>query len=504
MTISKQDSSKQDSKTADQPADKSGDGLAGSPTLPQRSPLPARRVNDRVNNNDDLDFGPRPLWKRPLVWGAVLAVGLAGAGAWWMVNGRPKSRSPQKDISALTVTVERADITAQINATGTVRPIKTVNLSPKSAGRLVELYVEQGDRVAAGQAIAQMDDSEVRSRLGQAQAAVDRARADLLKLEAGSRQEDIDEAKARVNRNRAEVTSAQARLDLAKTRLERNQGLATQGVIERDRLDGFIQEERTAQADVTRSQAGLAEAKRGLERLQNGSRVEDIAQGRAAVKEAMANLALVQTQLNDTKIRAPFTGFISQKYAEPGAFVTPTTSASTGTGATSTSIAALAQGLEVLAQVPEVDIGRIRQGQIVKVRADAYPERTFEAKVKRIAPEAVLERDVTYFEVRLGLVTGREVLRSGMNVDLVFLGDRLSNVLVVPTVAVVTVQGETGVLVPNEEQDPVFRPVTLGPAVEQQIQVLDGLESGDRVFTNLPRGKRLDSIQRERSPEPIQ
>ncbi len=450
---------------------------------------------------DDLTFAPRPFWKRPVVWGSVLALGLLGAGAWWVVAGRSRARSPQVNLDALTVVVDRADITAQINATGTVRPVQTVNLSPKVAGRLIELYVEQGDRVVAGQVIAQMDDTEARSRLGQAQAAVDRARADLLKLETGSRPEDIAEGKARVARAQAEVTSAQARLDLAKARLARNQMLTEEGVIERDRLDGFIQEARTAEADLARTQAALTEARRGLDRLQNGSRVEDIAQGRASVKEAIANLSLIQTQLSDTQIRAPFAGFISQKYAEPGAFVTPTTSASTGTGATSTSIAALAQGLEILAQVPEVDIGRIRQGQTVKVSADAYPDRTFEARVKRIAPEAVLERDVTYFEVRLGLTTGRDVLRSGMNVDLVFLGDRLTDVVVVPTVAVVTVQGETGVLVPGEEQEPVFRPVTLGPAVEQQIQILDGLESGDRVFTNLPRGKRLENIQRERSLE---
>ncbi|MEM1425957.1 MAG: efflux RND transporter periplasmic adaptor subunit [Cyanobacteria bacterium P01_H01_bin.130] len=489
MTISKPE------PASTTPDDSPGDSLAnggkgGEPTGPLTPPM---------QPVEDLTFRPRPLWKRPMVWGSVLALGLVGAGVLWIASGRSRMRSPQVNLDALTVVVDRADITAQINATGTVRPVQTVNLSPKVAGRLIELYVEQGDRVVAGQVIAQMDDTEARSRLGQAQAAVDRARADLLKLETGSRPEDIAEGKARVARAQAEVSSAQARLDLAKSRLARNQGLAEEGVIERDRLDGFIQEARTAEADLTRTQAALTEARRGLDRLQNGSRVEDIAQGRAAVKEAMANLSLIRTQLNDTQIRAPFAGFISQKYAEPGAFVTPTTSASTGTGATSTSIAALAQGLEILAQVPEVDIGRIRQGQTVKISADAYPDRTFEAQVKRIAPEAVLERDVTYFEVRLGLTTGREVLRSGMNVDLAFLGDRLTDVVVVPTVAVVTIRGETGVLVPNDEQEPVFRPVTLGPAVEQKIQILDGLESGDRVFTNLPRGKRLESIQRERS-----
>ncbi len=492
MTISKPDPKSEvesSSKLDRQPAPPSF-----FPAEPLESPPALSQDDER-----DLGLKPPPMWKRPIVWGALISVVLVGAGVLAIFRRSP-SRSPENSLDKLTVVVEQADITAQINATGTLRPVRTVNLSPKTSGQLVELYVEQGDRVAAGQVIAQMDDSEVRSRLGQAQAAVDRAQAELLRLESGNRPEDIAEAKARVNRAQADVASSQARLDLAKTRLERNQTLVDQGVIDRDTLDGSAQEARSAQADVVRSQAGLTEAQRGLERLQNGFRVEEIAQARASVKEAQANVALVRTQLNDTKIRAPFNGFISQKYAEPGSFVTPTTSASTGTGATSTSIAALAQGLEVLAQVPEVDIGRIRQGQTVNVRADSYPERTFEARVQRIAPEAILERDVTYFEVRLSLVTGLDLLRSGMNAELVFLGNRLEDALVVPTVAVVTIKGEQGVLVPNEEQEPVFRPVRLGPAVEQQVQVLEGLRSGDRVFTNLPRGKKLENIQQERSP----
>ncbi|MEM6502464.1 MAG: efflux RND transporter periplasmic adaptor subunit [Cyanobacteria bacterium P01_C01_bin.89] len=490
MTISKPDSK------PDAELERSSDSQDFSP-----AELPSFGESLGPSRDDERELGlkPPPFWKRPIVWGVLASFVLVGAGVL-AVSRRTAPRSPEENLDALTVVVDQTDITAQISATGTVRPVRTVNLSPKTSGRLVQLYVEQGDSVAAGQVIAQMDDSEVRSRLGQAQAAVDRARAELLRLEAGSRPEDIAEARARVNRAQADVASSQARLDLANTRLQRNQMLTDQGVIERDSLDGAVQEARAAEADLTRSQAGLAEARRGLERLQNGFRVEEIAQARAAVKEAQANAALVQTQLNDTQIRAPFSGFISQKYAEPGAFVTPTTSASTGTGATSTSIAALAQGLEILAQVPEVDIGLIRQGQTVKVRADSYPDRTFDAQVKRIAPEAILERDVTYFEVRLSLVTGRDVLRSGMNVELVFLGDSLKDALVVPTVAVVTIKGETGVLVPNEEQEPVFRPVTLGPVVEQQIQILDGLESGDRVFTNLPRGKKLENIQQEERP----
>ncbi|MHC5831939.1 MAG: HlyD family efflux transporter periplasmic adaptor subunit, partial [Nostoc sp.] len=99
---------------------------------------------------------------------------------------------------------------------------------------------------------------------------------------------------------------------------------------------------------------------------------EEIVQRQAAVAAAEAQLKGVQVQLEDTIIRAPLSGIVTQKYAEPGAFVTPTTSASSSASATSSSIVAVARGLEILAQVPEADLGRMKQGQQVEIVADAY------------------------------------------------------------------------------------------------------------------------------------
>jgi HlyD family secretion protein len=81
-----------------------------------------------------------------------------------------------------------------------------------------------------------------------------------------------------------------------------------------------------------------------------------------------------------------------------------------------------------------------------------------------------------------------------MNVDLTFLGDQIPNALVVPTVAIVTQQGQTGVLVPNGNKAD-FHPVTIGPTIGNQIQILKGIHSGERVFVSLPK----DRIDRPKS-----
>ena len=250
----------------------------------------------------------------------------------------------------------------------------------------------------------------------------------------------------------------------------------------------------TRPEEIARAEAEVAEARSQLEQLVNGTRPEEIARAEAEVAEAKAQVRYQEILLEETKVRAPFSGVITQRYASQGAFVTPATSASNATFASSTSIVALARGLEVLAKAPETNIGQITSGQTVEVVADAYPDQVFKGKVKLIAPEAIVERNVTLFEVEVALETGKEKLRSGMNVDLQFLGDRFDNALVVPTVAIVTKKGETGVLVPDAKNQPKFRPITLGFNIGNQIQVLQGIKAGDLVFIELPEDQKLDDI----------
>jgi HlyD family secretion protein len=427
----------------------------------------------------------------PWIIGLIVAGVLGVSGTAVLVN---RAAAPREDISELTIPVQSQDLRIRITANGTLVPIQSVNLSPKAAGIVKELYVEQGDRVAAGEVIARMDSSTLEAELAQAQANLAQAQANLAKARAGNTTAAIAQVQASVAQAEAQVREAEARLDLANDRVRRNQTLAAEGAISRDRLDEVVSEADRARASVEQTQAGVREARRRLEDLQNGSRPEDIAVAEAQVREAEGRVQGVRTQLEDTAVRAPFAGVITQKYATEGAFVTPTTSASTNSSATSTSVVALASGLEVLAEVPEVDISQISEGQAVEIVADAFPDQVFQGKVRLIAPAAVEEQNVTSFQVRVALVTGQDKLRSGMNVDLTFLGKQLNQALVVPTVAIVTKEGQTGVLVADAENQPTFKPVTIGPTIGNQTQVLQGLETGQRVFVELPENKKLEDF----------
>ncbi len=434
--------------------------------------------------------GKAPKWTPWLLGVAAVGVVAVSGTAVWSI----RRSTPASGVTELTVPVSAKTVTVRISASATVVPTQTVNLSPKNAGRVAQLLVEQGDRVRQGQVIARMESKDLEAERVQAEANLQQARANLALLQAGTRPEEVDQAQANVDLAQGQVVDAQSRLSLAQTRLGRNQALASEGAIARDRLDEVANEERSARANLEQAQARLNNALKQRDQRQNGPRIQEIQQAEAQVKAAAGRLQAVENQLEDTQIRAPFAGIITQRYATEGAFVTPTTSASTTSQATSPSIVALARGLEVLAKVPEVDIGQIKLGQEVEIKADAYPDRVFKGRVRLIAPEAVIDQNVTSFQVRVEILEGLEELRSGMNIDVQFLGTQLNNALIVPTVAIVTDRGQTGVLVPGRNNKPRFQPVTIGATIGNQTQVLQGVKAGDPVFVELPEGQKLEDV----------
>ena len=259
----------------------------------------------------------------------------------------------------------------------------------------------------------------------------------------------------------------------------------------RDRMDELKALERQAQADFEARRADFQRRERLFQREAISAADRD--DFRARYLTSKASLAAAQERIqqrsvegSELLIRAPFDGVITQRFAEPGAFVTPTTTASATAGATSSSIVELSQGLEVAAKVPESDIGRIRVGQTASVRVDAFPDQRFSAQVREIAPRAIKTDNVTSFVVELDLTDPAPNLRIGMTVDVDFQTGRTATSTLVPTVAIVTENGKPGVLLVGERSQPRFEPVELGSSSGSQTAILSDLEPGTKVFIDLP------------------
>ena len=375
-------------------------------------------------------------------------------------------------LEALTVPVTREALAIRVEGNGTVISKDTVNLSPKTTGRLAALYVEQGDRVETGQVVARMEVGSLAAELQQRKAQLDQADADYARILAGNREEDILQAEAR-------LVAAQSQVELTTTRLERFEDLARQGAISQNDLDQYVNDAQSAEANFN-------EVQQQLNATTNGSRPEEIAAAAANVAVAQAQIEVIETELADANILAPFAGYVTQTYATIGAIVTPTTTASATASATSSSILALSAGLEVEVDILEANVGQIQVGQSVEIVAEAFPNQVYEGRVQRIAPEAIIENNVTTFQVVVELLTGADQLRSGMTIDATFIGETLTNVLMVPTVAITTQGGQLGVQIPDSGGQADFQPVTVGITQAGSTQIVQGLEAGDRIFLELP------------------
>ncbi|MHC5597404.1 MAG: efflux RND transporter periplasmic adaptor subunit [Nostoc sp.] len=462
---------------------------------------------------------------------ALCLLGGIGYTLYYQVTVAPRQQASRR---VLTKPVERQSLTITVSANGTVKPERSINLSPKNSGILKSLLAKEGDIVKQGQIVAYMDDSNLRGQLTSAQGQLAQAEANLQKVQAGNRPQDIaqsqgalDEAQANLqkvqtgNRSQdiaqaqAQLQNTQAALSKAEDNFLRNQQLYKAGGISLQTLNQSRADRDSAQATVSAAQQALGLQKAGsrpedieqaravvrqrqqaLALVKAGSRQEDIDSARAQVTSARGSLQNIQAEINDTIIRAPFDGVVTKKYADPGAFVTPTTASSEVASSSSSSILSLASTNEVVANLAETNISKISFGQKVSIKADAYPGKTFEGKVSQIAAQAIVQQNVTSFEVRVSLSDPQRLLRSGMNAQVDFQVGQVENALVVPTASVVRQENATGVFVAGKNNKPVFTPIETGVTANNFTEVKSGLTGNERVLLSFPPRSRPQSTPR--------
>ena len=436
-----------------------------------------------------------------------------------------------------TLPVERDDLKITVSANGTVQAQMSVNISPETAGVLQSLKVKEGDRVKQRQVIAHMDNSNLQGQVVQKKGELAQAEANLQKLIAGNRPQEIKQAQAQLEQTEAnlqklitgnrsqDIAQAEARLNSARATLNQKQAdfrsyeqLYKQGAVSRETFNQKKAELETAQAqkaeaqqaldlqkvgtrqeEIQEARAKVKQQQQALELLKAGTRSEEIQQARAQVTSARGSLQNIQAQVNDTIITAPFDGQINRIYADPGSYVTPNTSASTVSSAVSSSILSLASiDKEIVANIAEANISKIRLGKKVIIKADAYPQRTFEGKVSQILSEATVEQNVTSFEIKVELISeeAQGLLLSGMNVEMEFQVDGVENAIVVPSVAVVRRENATGVYVAQSNGETTFKVIETGVAVNGKTEVKAGLKGTEKVLVNFPSGSRPKSRRR--------
>ena len=358
-----------------------------------------------------------------------------------------------------------------LSASGYIIARHQVEVGSKITGRVVKLEVDEGYPIKQGQVIAKLDDYEIRAQVNQAQANLAAAQARLAELEAGSRPQEIERAKAHQERLEADVKNAEVNL----RRVER---LVKDGVLQQQALDD-------ARARYDMAQNALAAAREDYELARIGPRLEQIELARAQVRQAEAELAFAQAQWQNTIIRAPVSGTILDRYVDLGEMVTTGFTSDRGAKQALVSIADL-RDLQVEMDISEADIAKAQLNQPTTITPDAYQDRRYDGVVEYIAD--VADRQKATIQVKVKVLNPDKFLRPDMGAKVTFyemgtaVPQQRASVLV-PKSAVVNQGGRTVVFIVKDEKA-VVQPVVVGPEESGYVPVFQGLQGGESVIVS--------------------
>lgn len=198
-----------------------------------------------------------------------------------------------------------------------------VRVAAEVGGRVVELLVDEGKRVAAGELIARIDVSDAEIALRGAAAARDQATAQLRLVQAGARVEDVRQARAQARSAGADIAAAQAELDAASADLQRFEALLQANAGSRKQRDDAATRKEVAAARVNAARERARAADETVARLKAGSRAEEVAAARATVAAADARIAALEKSVSDAQVKSPLGGTVTSKLVDAGEVVSP-------------------------------------------------------------------------------------------------------------------------------------------------------------------------------------
>jgi len=386
---------------------------------------------------------------------AICATGLVALLLWLLpAAGQPRPGP----VSVIVDQVVEHAITAEIDVVGSVEPHLTTTLSTEIAGLTLRFDLREGDFVQQGKTVVvQLKATDLDLALAEAKAELAKARETVRKLKHGLRPEEIEEKRAEVHERKTWVAK------YAKD-LERAKSLSTQEITSISDLDQAESTYRAAQAQYERTVQSLRVA-------ELGTRQEDIAAAEAEVQRLDARAKRLHEDVQKTILRAPVSGFVTQRYTEVGQWLER-----------GGKVADLVDLHTVLVRVPvhERDIGRLHVGDDATIVLDALPDHPFAGRVKHIIPLA--DPASRTFPVKVEVPnTPDSVLKAGMFARVKLRPGAAQPSLFVSKDAVVRRTAGQVVFVVQEGKARLV-PVKTGRIHEGAIEIVDGsLKAGDTV-----------------------
>ena len=352
--------------------------------------------------------------------------------------------------------VEKGDLAKSVVATGKIEPITKVEIKSKASGIVKKLYIDAGDKVKAGQVLAELDREEIL-------ASVRSQEAQLLSAEANL-------AGAQADLKRAEVDAMGVDIPTLKRAFERATQMAGEGVVSQAALDEAqrayemaVNKQKVAQAQVTVFKAKVAQAK-------------------AEVQRNTANLQQLKEQLGYTTITAPIDGIVLSRDVEVGDAV----SSILVLGSSATLVMTLGDTKEVYVKgkVDESDIGKVYLDQPARIKVESFKDKSFNGKVTKISPMGTEKDNVTTFEVRVSIINPGGELKAAMTANAEIILEEHKKVLMIPEGSIIYDKDKkASVEVPDAKGKDGKRKVAVNIGISNgaKTELLSGLKEGEEV-----------------------
>jgi RND family efflux transporter MFP subunit len=371
--------------------------------------------------------------------GLVFGAGITACGPGGQESTDTNTAAPP--VVVRTHVAEGREEPVTLTLDGTLLADEESLLTSVVAGRVVEVFVERGSVVEAGQPIVRLRDVDYRLQAASARAQLEQARA-RLGMDEGSSVPRAEEM--------PDVRAALSALQLAESNLERAEELANRGVLSAQALD------------ETRTRA--AQAREQYQTTLNGARAAI-----ASLASARTTLSQANTSTSEATVRAPFAGEIASRNVSVGEYVSP-----------QTPIVSLVRTdpLRIEVQVPQQHLMDVRPGQAVRIQVDAIPDRTFEGTIRYVS--AAVQRETRGLAVEAIVPNPERLLRPGLFATARIETGQTQEVAVVPTSAVMTEAGVDRVFVVNDNvvEERVVSVANRGSA---EVVIAEGVRAGEVV-----------------------
>lgn len=354
---------------------------------------------------------------------------------------------------------QRQNIATYLTLDGQVAPLEESTLSFQQSGPISAIYVNQGDRVSAGELLAKIDDSTLRAQLAQVEAQIAQAssQAQSSAMNVPITQQQTSQA----------VASAKAALASAKLTYDQNSQLFKQGYVSQSQL-----EQARAQYVAAQSQYNTAVANQGSTGIQSSN----AAAARAAVKSAQAQANVLKTEIGQTALYSPFDGVVTARLMDPGAMASP------GNPVLKVS---KVNTVWVNVNVPDVDLAYVHSGTPVKFTASQLGSRAFTGTISTV--NAVPTQGTLSYQARIRQPNPDASLRGGMLVSVTIEKGRHNNTIVVPRQAVAQTDQGSNVFIVGPDHKAKEVPVKVGLQTDTLSEVHSpDIKAGTLVITTRP------------------